>query len=579
MIQFLVVYLVFRISLLNCPISEISFGFNFFRTIFNDVSHTSILHMVQMARIFPDSKTFVDMKIRQSPSSVLLNFNQIMAAHNNNPPKHVLAKFVSDNFTHDNQMELHDPSDWTPNPSVLAKVPDQVYKDFASDLNQRWKILGRKISQNVEREPDLYSLIYLPHPVIVPGGRFGEIYYWDTYWIIRGLLLCDMYDTVKGLLLNFVHLIRMYGKIPNGGRTYFINRSQPPLFIKMVSEYVKASGDMTFLKQVLPYMVQEFEYWLSEHFITVNKNGRDFRMARFNCEDSGPRPESYVEDFMLTQVHCDTVEEREKMYHELKTGAETGWDYSTRWMISENGDNDGRLEDVKPRYILPVDLNAFLAQNARLLAEYLSQNDPESAKRFNKMAIDLEEAIEAVMWHEEDGVWYDYDLINHKPRPYFTPSNLVPLWTGSYSNPDQAAMAVKYLIGQGLERYPGGVPTSLSFSEQQWDFPNCWPPSEHMLVVGLENTGLSEAKDLAFQIAERRVRGALTNFIGKGHMFEKYNCESVQKVGGGGEYENQIGFGWSNGVVLDFLQMYGAKMRLQGKNLNELINQEEAGEI
>ncbi len=141
-------------------------------------------------------------------------------------------------------------------------------------------MLSRKISDEVRLNPELYTLIYLPHPVVVPGGRFRykqytsgiivlyigsfkvnvivallfcllyslrEIYYWDSFWIIRGLLLCGMFDTVRGMLLNFVHLVKEHGMIPNGGRTYYLNRSQPPLFIQMVDEYVKATNDFSFV--------------------------------------------------------------------------------------------------------------------------------------------------------------------------------------------------------------------------------------------------------------------------------------------------------------------------------------------
>ena len=109
--------------------------------------------------------------------------------------------------------------------------------------------------------------------------------------------------------------------------------------------------------------------------------------------------------------------------------------------------------------------------------------------------------------------------------------------------------------------YPGGIPTSEIQSGQQWDFPNCWPPLEHMIVVGLERTGLEAARDLAFRLAEARVRGAFVNYVAKGAMFEKYDATSVKRIGGGGEYEVQIGFGWTNGVVLEFLNMYGSRLK------------------
>ena len=517
-----------------------------------------------MSRIFPDSKTFVDMKLNFSPGEIQEKFAQFLLDNNGTPSKEALAKFVHCHFTLDNQMEDHCPEDWTANPKLFSKIQDLNYLLFAQDLNSRWKILCRKIKPEVEFHPELTSLLYLPHPVIVPGGRFREIYYWDSFWIIKGLLQCEMFATVKGLLLNFVHLISQHGMIPNGGRCYYLNRSQPPLFIQMVKEYEQASGDLDFVKNIMDFMVQEFMYWQAHHLVQVEGHqGQVHSMLRYNCEDqNGPRPESYLEDYDLVQKFATNELERDEMYKELKTGAETGWDYSSRWFVQAQGQgNQGDLQDTKARSIIPVDLNCFYALNARILSEYFHKfNDEDRAQSFGQMADILTLAIDQVLWSSEDGVWYDFDLENRQARKYFSPSNLVPLWTETYSDPAMAALAVEYLTKQNFWSLPGGLPTTVSKTGQQWDFPNCWPPLEHMVVQGLEKTGLAQAKDLAFGIAEKRVRGAYVNFLHKGHMFEKYDATSISKIGGGGEYEVQIGFGWTNGVILDFLDMYSDRL-------------------
>ena len=405
-----------------------------------------------------------------------------------------------------------------------------------------------------------YSLLYLPNPVIVPGGRFREVYYWDSYWIIRGLLQCEMYDTVKGMLLNFVHLIQQFGKIPNGGRNYYLNRSQPPLFIQMVHQYEQNTGDTEFVKSILPEMVAEFLYWQNEHLATFEKNGKRHSMVRYNCEDMGPRPESYFEDYNLVRNFAEEKEDaKNEIYWELKTGAESGWDYSTRWFVS-NGTNQGELQDTKPRSIIPVDLNCFYAQNAQILAKYftLFQNESEAQKYYQIYEI-LNQSIFEVLWDSEDAIWYDYDFLNSISRRYFSPSNLTPLWTGN-GNAAQENSAVEYLSQQNLDDFPGGVPTSFQHSGQQWDFPNCWPPLEHILVQGLEKTGIAKAKEMAFEIAAKRVKGCYVNFSQKGHMFEKYDASQIHRIGSGGEYEVQLGFGWTNGVVLDFLDMYSSRL-------------------
>ena len=131
--------------------------------------------------------------------------------------------------------------------------------------------------------------------------------------------------------MNFAHLISQFGMIPNGGRCYYVNRSQPPLFIQMVKEYEKASGDKEFVKSIIDLMVEEFNYWQRHHLVEVkSQNGKTHRMVRYNCENDGPRPESYFEDYELAQMHTSNDIDKNTLYWELKTGAETGWDYSSR---------------------------------------------------------------------------------------------------------------------------------------------------------------------------------------------------------------------------------------------------------
>ena len=194
-----------------------------------------------MARLFDDSKTFVDMKLKHSPAVVEANFREVMLK-SPLPEVDDVRDFVQANFCHEDSMDDHIPEDWVATPKLISKIDDLAYAMFAQDLNARWKILCRKIKEDVDENADRYTLLYLPNPVIVPGGRFKEIYYWDSFWIIRGLLHSEMFTTVKGILMNFVHMIKQFGMIPNGGRSYYLNRSQPPLFIQMVKEYEVATG-------------------------------------------------------------------------------------------------------------------------------------------------------------------------------------------------------------------------------------------------------------------------------------------------------------------------------------------------
>ena len=144
-----------------------------FRNVFSqNGEEDSILHVVQMARIFQDSKTFVDMKLRYRPAEIELAYQKLMTKENEQPSKSAIIQFVNDNFMMENQMEDWVPSDWIGTPKLVSKISNIHLANFVSDLNSRWKMLCRKVRNEVQINPELYSLLYLPHPVIIPGGRF-----------------------------------------------------------------------------------------------------------------------------------------------------------------------------------------------------------------------------------------------------------------------------------------------------------------------------------------------------------------------------------------------------------------------
>ena len=132
-------------------------------------------------------------------------------------------------------MEDWSPGDWKLCPQFLTIIKNNKIRDFAEDLNKRWPLLGRRMKEDIDWTRT--SLLYLPNPVVVPGGRFREVYYWDSYWIIRGLLVCGMSSTAKGMIENLLFLVNKIGFVPNGGRVYY-TRSQPPLLAAMVRDYV-----------------------------------------------------------------------------------------------------------------------------------------------------------------------------------------------------------------------------------------------------------------------------------------------------------------------------------------------------
>lgn len=153
-----------------------------------------------MAQIYSDSKTFVDMKLKAKPDETLAKFKVFHNETNFNPTKEQVKEFVEANFEEPGQeFEAWKPDDWQENPKFVATIKDPKLKEFALGLNHVWLDLGRQMKETVKDHEDLYSIIYVPHPVIVPGGRFREFYYWDSYWIIKGLLLSEMTKVSVGV--------------------------------------------------------------------------------------------------------------------------------------------------------------------------------------------------------------------------------------------------------------------------------------------------------------------------------------------------------------------------------------------
>ncbi|XP_014246527.1 trehalase-like [Cimex lectularius] len=522
--------------------------------------HGDLLHTVQTLRIFPDQKTFVDLQLKYPEETVL---NKFAALQDKNAD--TVKQFVSENFlnctTSENQCEeldRWDPPDWTSNPSIINKITVKQYRQWAVDLNNIWKELGRIMNNKAKQHPEHTSLIYVPNGFIVPGGRFRELYYWDTFWIINGLLICDMETTAKGIIENLLSLVKQRGHVPNGSRVYYWERTQPPMLNLMVDSYYKRTKDEQFIKDNLELLDQEMQYFLTNRQVSVKKDGHEYSMFRYYAPSAGPRPESYYQDYTLAS-DLNTLEEKQRLYTNLKSSAESGWDFSTRWFIKDKT-NNGTLIDVHTENIIPVDLNAILHKCFVLLSTWhktISKDDDKS-HFYGNLANNLQKAIDNVLWNEKNSVWFDYDTLNNKQREYFYMSNFAPLWTKSYvrNKSNLAKGVVKYINKNALFDYFGGTPTSLVYSNEQWDYPNAWAPLQAFLIQGLERTDTALGSTVASHFANVWLQSNYKGFIDERKMFEKYDATSFGKSGTGGEYEGQAGFGWTNGFVFELLEHY-----------------------
>lgn len=434
-----------------------------------------VLHEIQLAKIFKDSKKFVDMPMKSNMEKVLENFKKL--------PDHsrtTLEKFVKENFDDEGtELESIQPSDWKENPKLIDEISDDTFKDLALEMNNIWKKLTRKIAKSKEEIEEKSSLIYLEHPFIVPGGRFREVYYWDSYWTVKGLLLSEMYNTTKGMIQNFQSLIKSLGHIPNGNRVYYAKRSQPPLFTQIVWDYLNATNNprtsREFIAEVIWDLDAEFKFWRSR-MVNVSVGGKMYQLARYRVDVDGPRPESYEEDHSLAGRLPE--EERKEWYIHMKSGAESGWDYSSRWFVTnQERSSEDELLDVQTGNILPVDLNSFLCRNAEIMQQlFIKVENFEKAEEYKKLREEFKEAIRAVMYNTKDGMWYDYNIINKQLNTKFYPSNLAPLYSSCHHQDINMNTTMDYMMSSPAMNQSGGLPSSLQRTGQQWDMPNMWPP-------------------------------------------------------------------------------------------------------
>ncbi|XP_049377568.1 probable trehalase isoform X1 [Solanum stenotomum] len=516
-----------------------------------------------------DAKLFVDMSLRENLSETVEAFNKLPRTVNGSVSKSDLDGFIGSYLSSpDEDLVYVEPMDFVPEPEgFLPKVKNSEVRAWALEVHSLWKNLSRKVADHVLEKPELYTLLPLKNPVIIPGSRFKEVYYWDSYWVIRGLLAGKMYETAKGIVTNLVSLIDQFGYVLNGARAYYSNRSQPPVLATMIVDLFNQTGDLNLVRRSLPALLKENHFWNSGiHKVTIqDAQGTNHSLSRYYAMWNKPRPESSTIDSETASVLPNICEKRE-LYRELASAAESGWDFSSRWMSNESD-----LTTTSTTSILPVDLNAFLLKmelDIAFLANLVGESS--TASHFTEAAQNRQKAINCIFWNAEMGQWLDYWLTNsdtsediykwedlHQNKKSFA-SNFVPLWTeiSCSDNNITTQKVVQSLMSSGLLQ-PAGIAMTLSNTGQQWDFPNGWPPLQHIIIEGLLRSGLEEARTLAKDIAIRWLRTNYVTYKKTGAMYEKYDVTKCGAYGGGGEYMSQTGFGWSNGVVLALLEEFG----------------------
>lgn len=515
-----------------------------------------------------DPKLYVDMSLKHNLSETVEAFHRISRAENGFVSVSDLSGFIKEYLEEADKDLVHaEPVDFVAEPEgFLPDVKNLEMRTWALEVHSLWKNLSRKVSDSVLERPDMHTLLPLQKSVVIPGSRFREVYYWDSYWVIRGLLASKMYETAKGIVTNLISLIDQFGYVLNGARAYYTNRSQPPLLSSMVFDIYGQTGDLDLVEKSLSALLKEYEFWNSGiHKVTIqDAQGSSHNLSRYYAMWNKPRPESSTID-RETAAKLSNNCEKTQLYRELASAAESGWDFSSRWMR-----NASDLTTLSTTSILPVDLNAFILKMETDIAFFANvTGDANVALRFTEASQGRQKAMNSIFWNAEMGQWVDYWLSNsNTSKVAYTweasnqntnifASNFVPLWINSFhSDGKMVEKTIESFRTSGL-LCPAGIATSLTNTGQQWDFPNGWAPLQHMIVEGLARCGSEEARALAEDIALRWIRTNYVAFKKTGTMHEKYNVEKCGEYGGGGEYNPQTGFGWSNGVVLAFLEEFG----------------------
>jgi alpha,alpha-trehalase len=484
---------------------------------------------VQMAQLFPDSKTFADAVPKAAPTEILARFH---AAKPNS--QDALREFVAANFLL--------PSQASGPPAAAEKA------SITRHIDQLWDQLTR----SSPTAPPFSSLLPLPEPYVVPGGRFRELYYWDSYFTMLGLAESGRSDLVEHMVRDFAHLIDTYGHVPNGTRSYYLSRSQPPFFYAMVGLLNPQDPGVAY-DRYLPQLRREHAFWMQGQ--GALKGGTAHRrvvalpdgaiLNRYWDDADTPRDESYREDIELARTSGRIPKQ---LYRDVRAAAESGWDFGSRWFA------DGRtLATVQTTQIIPIDLNSLLFGLEQAIASGCEHaHDAACASEFTNRAEARQAAVNKFLWDEGSGAFHDYQWAKHAAVTQISAATLYPLFAG-LANQAQATRVASAVLRDLLKS--GGIVTTPQVTGQQWDAPNGWPPLQWIGISGFRHYSISPLAEI---VACRWMSNVNRVYGESGKLVEKYDVVSTGKPGGGGEYPTQDGFGWTNGVMRKLMTLYPA---------------------
>jgi len=478
---------------------------------------------VQKRRLYNDGKTFADLIPRSNAKQMLQEYELVKGS-----PAFDLSEFIDRNF--------YDLSTIQTNREPIADLKQTI----TQYISNSWDMLERR------NRRDKGSLIALPYAYIVPGGRFNEQFYWDSYFIMLGLESEGRWGMIEGMIKNFAYMLRKFGHIPNANRTYFISRSQPPFFSHMVKLLSRHKGKIA-LVEYLPYLLIEYRFWMKgvskltkqqdQVYARLVKMNDGVYLNRYFDDKTTPRPESLREDIETASKASEG--DIGRIYSNLRSGAESGWDFSSRWLVDPSD-----IRTINTSDIIPIDLNCLLYQLEMTIAEaYQVIRQPLLVRKFKNLASRRLSAVNKYCWNDNLGYFMDYDYRLGHQTAHVTLAGVFPLYANMATD-DQAAKVALIIENDFLKN--GGLITTLIKDSQQWDYPNGWAPLHHVVIEGLRNYGYNQLADM---IKKRWIATNAKVYEKQNKLVEKYNVVNVDDSAHGGEYPLQVGFGWTNGVL------------------------------
>jgi alpha,alpha-trehalase len=452
----------------------------------------------------------------------------------------------------------------------LQKVKEGLRNEMPSADFQKIEI-----QQLPEDIPSIraHGLLYLPRPYVVPGGRFNEMYGWDSYFIQVGLLRDGELDLAKDMADNFRYEVREYGKVLNANRTYYLSRSQPPFLTQMLLGVHQKTQDRKWLEDSVPLLEKYYDFWTHEPHLTPETGlSRYYDLGEGHAPEvvSAERNAAGLNHYQLVKEYFKTHEITDydvTQYYDRKTDELSMLFYKGDRSMRESGfDPSNRFGafNIDIIHYDPVCLNSLLYLMETQTADILHILGHEAdVNVWRKRAQDRAERVNRLMWDAKDGLYYDYDFVHHRVRQYPFLTTFYPLWAG-IATKEQAARVQGNLP---LFEKIGGLQTSTHVSGNQWDAPFGWAPLQMIAVEGLRRYGYSEDAE---RISMKFLSLVRREFLSHGYIVEKYDVvQGGSNVSGNihfGYSANQAGFGWTNAV---FTALYDA---LMPENKRKLMN-------